>query len=357
MTTALDGPDLSPALAGLRYLRTVDRSLLHRSSLSEVFLTDARRVGERRYLAAAQLPPSHAYYTDHALRVPAPDPLLLLEVVRQAETYGGHAYFAVPATTKFILRSWTVRLPGLLAAGATGSDAVALDVRTGGRRGLPGRLRALTYDTAVYLGGVAVGEVVIDVGYLSGESYRQLRVDRRGGAAPPSSVDMAVPAPGVPARLVGRGNQANVVLAEAEVDAEHAVAALRVPVDNRSMFDHAQDHVPGMVLMEAARQLCLLAGEDYFAASPARTAVVGFDFSFSRYAELDASTAITLFRPTNAEPVLAAALPDVRTYPVQFAQHGEAIAVGTMSTATFTTAALAGPAITAVPVVAPGAGR
>ncbi|WP_051385665.1 AfsA-related hotdog domain-containing protein [Actinokineospora inagensis] len=334
MTTALDGPDLSTALAGLSYLRTVDRSLLHRRSLSEVFLTDATPAGADRYLAAAQLPPAHAYYTDHALRVPVPDPLLLLESARQAETYGGHAFFAVPDSTKFILRSWRVRLPGLLTAAATGSDAVAMDVRTSGHRGRPGRLRALTYDSAVFLGGVPVGAVTIDVGYLTGESYRQLRLDRRDGVAPPSSSDIQVPPPGVPARAVGRSDQANVVLAEAKVDDEHAVAALRVPVDNRSMFDHAQDHVPGMVLMEAARQLCLLAGDDYFAASPARTTVAGFDFSFSRYAELDAPTTVTLFRPGPADPELSAALPAVRTYPVEFAQHGEAIAVGTMSTTT-----------------------
>lgn len=335
MTNVLD--ELNPDLTGLRYSRTVDRSLVHREALSEVFLTDARRVDGSSYLAGAQLPPSHAYYTDHALRLPVPDPLLLLEACRQAETYGAHAYFGVARTTKFILRSWRMSLPGLLAAaGRPLPDAVALHVRTSGGRGAPGRLRALTYDTAVVIGGRRVGDVSIDVGYLSAETYGQVRAHQRGGVRPPLSLDLAPGRGGVPAHWVGRSHPANVVLADAEVGEEAAVAALRVPVDNPSMFDHAQDHVPGMVLMEAARQLCLLAGSEYFAASPTRTTVAGFDFSFSRYAELDSPITVTARYPDPGEPdaVLAAALPGVRTYPVVFEQDGDAIAVGTVTTTT-----------------------
>lgn len=92
-------PRSVPSRAGtLNFTRTVDRSLIHRWALSEVFLTDARSVDESEYLAAAQLPPWHAYYSERFSRLGAPDPLLLLECARQAETYGGHAFVGAPRT-------------------------------------------------------------------------------------------------------------------------------------------------------------------------------------------------------------------------------------------------------------------
>ena len=46
----------------LSFAFTVDRSLVHRDSLGEVFVTDLRKYGDdAHYAAAAQLPRSHAY--------------------------------------------------------------------------------------------------------------------------------------------------------------------------------------------------------------------------------------------------------------------------------------------------------
>lgn len=83
-TTTLSLDDLTPEDAELTYTRTVDRALVHRDSLGEVFLTDLRPLGDTCYAAAAQLPRSHAYYGDHLLRPSAYDPVLLLEACRQS---------------------------------------------------------------------------------------------------------------------------------------------------------------------------------------------------------------------------------------------------------------------------------
>ncbi|WOT40112.1 AfsA-related hotdog domain-containing protein [Streptomyces coeruleorubidus] len=54
-----------------------------------------------------------------------------------------------------------------------------------------------------------------------------------------------------------------------------------------SLFDHAQDHVPGMVLMEAGRQTALLTAEELFGAPAASWSLTGLEASFGAYAELD----------------------------------------------------------------------
>ncbi|WP_051342484.1 AfsA-related hotdog domain-containing protein [Pseudonocardia spinosispora] len=328
--TAL-GQDADRGFGELTFVRTVDRSLLHRSSLSEVFLTDSRAIDSGRYLAGAQLPSAHGYYTDSLLRVGLPDPLLLLECSRQAETYGGHAHFGVPRDTKFILRRWAVDLPGLLDAVGTPPRELALSVNTSDRRGGLGRqLRGLTYHVDLHLEGVELGRVSIEVGYLPSDTYRDLRVARRG-SPPPASDELAPPAAAgrVAPHLVGRANPDNVVLTDAVFDRDRVTARVRVPVTNRSMFDHAQDHLPGMVLTESARQLGLLAGTEFWGTPPSATTLIGLDATFTDYAELDAPITLTMRREPVAGPepdFRCQRLPGARTNLMTFEQGGMVIA-------------------------------
>ncbi|MEU8581342.1 ScbA/BarX family gamma-butyrolactone biosynthesis protein [Streptomyces abikoensis] len=328
----------------LEFTRTVDRSLLHRWALSEVFLTDARRVNESTYLAAAQLPPSHIYYTEGCSRLGVPDPLLLLECCRQAETYGGHAFFGVPRDSKFLLRSWSMSLPGLLTAPVTDRPGeLAMRVRTTNRRGAAGDVRRLTYEVEMELSRHRLGTVRIDVGYIPGEVYAMVRERGRGRPLTPFA-DVPRTGSRLAPSLVGRTDPANVVLGDVRTGPDGASASLRVPVDNRSMFDHAQDHVPGMVLMEAARQLCLFTASELHGASTPRTTVAGFDFSFTRYAELDSPTTVHVRKsePYGHVDELGAALPEPRTFHVEFEQDGEVIASGRTHTTTSRAYAAAG---------------
>lgn len=326
----------------LTFVRTVDRSVLHRNCLSEVFLTDSRPVNASSYLAAAQLPAAHCYYTDHLLRVPLPDPLLLLECSRQAETYGGHAYFNAPRDTKFILLRWSVDLPGLIGTAVIlPPQKLFLSITTSDRRGGVGRrLRGLTYHVDLHFERVKLGRVTIEVGYQPAEIYQEVRAMRRG-SFPPTSDEILLPPEGmrVAPHLVGRSNPDNVLLTDVVVERDRAVARIRIPVTNRSMFDHSQDHLPGMVLTESARQLCLLAGNDFCGASPTRTTLVGLDASFTDYAELDAPITAIMHR----EPIVGRKpdlrcreLAGARTNVVTFEQRGATIASAAITMLTLT---------------------
>src|SRR5690606_21766651 len=87
--------------------------------------------------------------------------------------------------------------------------------------------------------------------------YRRLR----GPATPPPAEAMAAaitPPKALNPHLVGRALESEVVLAADETGPGHGREVsgrrLRVPTNNPWLFDHPVDHVPGMLLMEAARQ-------------------------------------------------------------------------------------------------------
>lgn len=277
-------------LTDLEFLRTVDRRMLHRSALSEVFLTSASAVDEHRFVAGAQLPPAHAYYTDHLTHDRTPDPLLLLECCRQAETYGAHAFHQVPRDAKFVLRSWSWEQHDSAVAPPAGPAELTMDVTTANPQLRDGELRGLEYRMELSLGGAPLGVVRMAASYLPARLYQPLRTGGRGSLPPLSDSPRFRPERRAAApRKVGRTRLENVVLAALRVGASEAEARLRVLTDHPSMFDHALDHVPGMVAMEAARQLALAAAGDP-RDTDGRLRVLALYGEFQRYIELDAGT-------------------------------------------------------------------
>lgn len=293
MSTTQDRAAVPPPWPRLPLGGRVDRSLIHRRNPGEAFLVNAMRTGPDRFTAAALLPPAHPHYGEHTGPSRALDPLLLLECARQAETYAAHTMFGVERGAHFVLRAWSAQFDAV-PPGADGAPGeLLLTARTSSPRMVGDRLRGLDFDFELLAAGTRVGRVWMDVGYVSAAAYPVLR--GRGRVGPPPSSDALVPAAGRPAApdRVGRLRPTDVVLLDVVSGARACTARLRVPVENPSLFDHAQDHVPAMVLMEAARQLAVLVVGERVGAGPERTRLAALDATFERYAELDGPVLLT----------------------------------------------------------------
>ncbi|RMI30483.1 AfsA-related hotdog domain-containing protein [Streptomyces triticirhizae] len=289
----------------LDYTRTVDRLLVHRDALSEVFLTDLRHIDETSYAAAAQLPRSHAYYGDHLLRPAHFDPLLVLEACRQATLAGAHRFFGAAESDKFILTHLGLRLtrPWLLAVG-TAPLPLALRVRVTNRRERDGRTTGLDHTAELTVGGEVVGEAEVGLRFRTPTDYLTLRLGNRDGRPLPSSASYPgiVPAGCAPAHLAGRSAPENAVLLDPAATGTGITAGLRVPVGHPSMFDHPQDHLPGMVIVEGARQLALYAGQETHGLAVTKAYPTEVLARFERFGELEEETTLhaTVGRPTQA---------------------------------------------------------
>jgi hypothetical protein len=279
--------------AKLNYDRTVERSLVHRAAVGEVFVTDLRTLDRGRYLAGAQLPLSHGYYSDHRLRPPLFDTLLLLESCRQASIYGAHRTLGVPVDTTMMVSNWSIELDAAACPAADRKPGeLGLVDTVQARRGPRGDVRGLRFDLDLWMARRQVGRAHIEVGCTTTGQYAQLRHLQRGDD-PPRTADLASQdahgdAEPLSPELVGRFNPANVVIVDPVRDGSAISARLAPRFDNPSLFDHSYDHYPAMVLMEAARQLSLLAVDDGTGAAAQRTVAAGFTAGFERFAELDA---------------------------------------------------------------------
>jgi|GEM_PF-487667 len=339
------------ALRSLTVDRTVDRVFVHRRALSEVLLTDARQVDRDRFVAAAQLPRGHFYYGDHTGDQSVLDPVLLFEVCRQAGLYASHCYEGVSQRCKFILThldferhhaARAVELPCRLVVEATVVD----------RRWWQNQVSGIDLELALAVPDGPVGVVRLGLRYRSPDAYLAMRLRSRDGRAlestesfRPSHVQSLV-AP----RKVGRHRRENVIIGDLSADGRgHDLrGVLRVPAGHPSMFDHAQDHIPGMVLTEAARQLALYAAAEEYGWPATRTYVDRMQATFQRFGELEPDTVLrasTGGPPTSwrLEPELAArraagraALDLVDGIPVsvEITQHGEPICTASAVVAT-----------------------
>lgn len=299
-TTTFAPVDASPvATTGLCFDRTVDRTLVHRRNLAEVFLTDIQHIGRAVFTAAAQLPMVHPYYTDRIGEPRQPDALLLLECCRQAETLAAHTVLGLGPDTRFVLKDWSMELTGAPVRAQPGFPvelAIVAELSEPVMRGK--EARGMTYEMTMLVDDVHVGTTRLRVGYLPPMLYAALRHQRRGTPPPTSDGYITGETEALAPLRVGRTDPRNVVLTEPRTDGEVTTATLAAPVGHPSMFDHPLDHVPGMVLTEAARQLALLA------TGRPDAELVSLQATFHHHTELDTPVTLTGKRSTSDSVVV-----------------------------------------------------
>ncbi len=279
----------------LGFARTIDRSFVHRESLAEVFVTDTQPLGADAHAAAAQLPRSHAYFGDHLLQPRLYDPVLLLEACRQMGLAIAHTHYGVPFDHKFVLTTLSVDIthPDRLRVGASPCPLTAL-CSIGNKKVRDGRVRGYDARFRLFVSGAEVGTASVGLRFKDADGYHALRMGNRNGRPFGTTDTVAFPLVGeVPAPyLVGRSSADNVVLAGLTGEGDGVGASLRVLPHHPSLFDHPQDHLPGMVLVEAARQAALNSVLEGWGMSPAKAFPFRMEAEFVRFGELEPRTDI-----------------------------------------------------------------
>ncbi|WP_219666395.1 ScbA/BarX family gamma-butyrolactone biosynthesis protein [Streptomyces bambusae] len=269
---AFGGPAEPPATV----TTTVPREYVHKAALAEVLLTGWHRTDDDAFTVTAQWPRSHSFYRSrHGVH----DPMLFAETVRQIFPLLSHAAYTVPFGHHLIWEHFSYRTdPGTegMRAGLLPAEVTLYvdchDVVQ--RRGV---LSALSLHVEARRDGVRLGSAETRFTSHAPAIYRRLRgayADKEAALA------AAVPVPlPIPAHRVGHKLRENVVLAATRSARRWQ---LRVDPYHPVLFDHPVDHVPGALLLEAARQAA------HVVSGPLPTVATSMDTRFTRFAELDA---------------------------------------------------------------------
>ncbi|MFD6278083.1 ScbA/BarX family gamma-butyrolactone biosynthesis protein [Streptomyces sp. NPDC060209] len=266
----------SPALSGYGSLTsTVPKELVHRAAVAEVLLTGWERHADTRFAITAQWPRGHSFFTPVNGNY---DPLMATETIRQVGSLLAHAEFAVPVGHQFLMHDLEVAVHpqylGLEAVPASLDIEVTYTEVKQRRQGHAGA----RYEAIVRRDGHVVATGGAAYTCVSPDVYQRVRGSRLSDGRPP--IRLTAP---VSPQSVGRMSPTDVVLSPlGEADRWQ----LRVDTRHPILFDHPVDHIPGMVLMEAARQATVaILNRSSLNKSPLLpTRLVS---RFQRYAELD----------------------------------------------------------------------
>lgn len=249
----------------------IPKALVHRPSFSDVLPTGRSRTSETEFRVGVRWPAQHEFYSPASRG--SHDSLLVAETMRQSAIYLAHTEFGVPLGHHFVM--WGLRYlinPRQLVIQP--DDAVDVQVRCSEIRRTGSRFGGMHCELTINRGS---GTVAVGGGRITCTTpavYRRLRGER------PSTADtLPAAAPPVPARTVGRASEDDVFLSPTP---DPLRWRLRVNPAHPTLFARANDHVPGMMLLEAARQASHAAvGADDWV-------VLSSSIEFYRYAELDA---------------------------------------------------------------------
>ncbi|WP_079248705.1 ScbA/BarX family gamma-butyrolactone biosynthesis protein [Streptomyces sp. MJM1172] len=251
---------------------TVPREYVHRSSVAEVFLTGYKRIDDNVFLIGGQWPRAHTFFTSVDGR--SHDPVQAAETLRQAGLLLCHSEYGVPLKHKMLL--WTLDFTADPSQLRIGTSPTELEILATCRDFVwKGNKFSGVLEVTIRCDGRDAASGTATFSCVSSAVYRRLR----GEAGFESALRPLPRQTPVPTAEAGRLLAADVVLAPADRPGRWLLSPdLGHPI----LFEHANDHHPGMVLVEAARQAAYATLAD-----PAFTPT-GIETAFRSYAEFDA---------------------------------------------------------------------
>ncbi|MFL6123918.1 ScbA/BarX family gamma-butyrolactone biosynthesis protein [Actinophytocola sp.] len=245
------------------------RELVHKKAVGEVLLTGAATPRPDVFTVFAKWPRRHRFY--HPDPTGLPDPLLFVETVRQAGIYLSHRYYQVPLDFRFVfqeLTDLTVDHPAPAAHGPVTATTYCRPTTAS-----HGRFAA-SMDVVLSAGSERLGRASVRWIALRDAAYQRIRGRRERSATAPNTGRLLRPAE------VGRLRDRDVLLLD---DSDSGGWRLRLDERHPYYFDHPTDHVPGMVLLEAFRQV----GWCTAARILPTVRLIGLSTGFRSFCELD----------------------------------------------------------------------
>ncbi|WP_411112147.1 ScbA/BarX family gamma-butyrolactone biosynthesis protein [Streptomyces sp. c-19] len=239
---------------------TVPQEYVHLRETDAILVTNWSVLGSDRYAVTARWPEGGTYGGSV--------PLLLTQTIRQSALLIVHAELAVPVSAQTLIEwmDFNVSTDFYDPKNKPDNLFILLTFK-------PNNPRSSRIELSILSEGRLVAESLLDYSWIAPGAYRRLRGEH-GDVAWGESVP---PAP-VPPHAVGRAAGHEVLLAPSGLPNRWQ---LRTDVTNRALYDHRVDHVPGLVLIEAAYQAT------HAVTGPGRPPVRVMS-TFDRYVEFDA---------------------------------------------------------------------
>ncbi|WP_072752817.1 AfsA-related hotdog domain-containing protein [Rhodococcus maanshanensis] len=272
-----------------------------------------------------RLPRNHSYFSDHRGTAATYDPMLLIEVFRQVAIYYAHTFAGADRSQKFIFGSADFEIidrETFRIGTCPGHCTIIAEVVNEKTR--DGVVTGLTLEMTAYIEGKVAAREAMAYQWMPAEVWTRIRCRGRNSLGLPDmhEIPNATPVARMRPGAVGRHNPRNAILANPTFDTAEISAVTVIDTNHPSLFDHALDHVPGMLQFEAARQIAMAAANASLGLDTNRMVMHQLEISFEKFGEFELETiahAVVETDPDGKGAVIAA---------IRITQGDEAIATG-----------------------------
>ncbi|MDG2918311.1 AfsA-related hotdog domain-containing protein [Bisgaard Taxon 10/6] len=213
----------------------------HKLNDSEVFIEKILRVSDKIFQSDCLVINDHPFYSDFNASVGFINPLYLLECARQIETYLSHKEFGIYLDSKFLLRKWSIKY---YITPLEDSDKIKANIFTNKKATRNEFNIIFTKDDRI------ISEIKINVTYVSSACYKLIRKHIQTS---PQKIELKE---NLNPECVCYNSPDNVILTRLHDTVPYISTIININKNNKSFNDHEQDHITGMNLTEAAKQLC-----------------------------------------------------------------------------------------------------
>jgi hypothetical protein len=293
----------------LDFVQTISRDLAHKRRVENVYLTSMARISENEFACGAYVPQANGYLNQ--IRSGPNDVVLaLIEIGRQIGIALCHAYLGVDRSDVFILD--TLRFD--IFSPYYSVDWVKDDLLTARmtienrRMRAEGSLSGVCATIDFHSGDSLVCRLHSDWSIHPLESGRRLREISRvrnlrsanptGSGAPPFDGFKIQPIFSVTRPLLHRDLWVS-------FNGVKFAALLQIDTENLFFFDHQNDHVPGMLIIEGMRELAIDVAMRFPHKGETQPRLLCIDTIFKQFAELDYPVMLVAeIKPEASDPTM-----------------------------------------------------
>jgi 2-oxo-3-(phosphooxy)propyl 3-oxoalkanoate synthase len=294
--TTTAGSAMEHVLGKVQFKQTIPRQLTHKRRLENVYVTSLDRISNSEFICGAFVPLANMYLNEMRSR-PGDVALAIIEIGRQAGIAVCHEFLGVAPGDAFILDDVGFSTgPGYANTDWSADNTLAIKMLVANTpNGELDRREALRSQSQCFINGECVCTLAVAGMIQTAERYQRLRKlmqarRLRGGKTQATPFEGIWLKTGLPAKRSVLGDV---------VWMSHGgnlfAATLQVDRGNQFFFDHENDHVPGMLILEGMRELAADVALRFSQPDPrtpgqARSSLLAddIDISFKNFAELDA---------------------------------------------------------------------
>ncbi|SIO95904.1 AfsA-related hotdog domain-containing protein [Vibrio spartinae] len=229
--------------------------LTHICNDRQIYIQNIKSTDTNTFEFTIKNPLSHFHFNDFYWSQDRIDPLYLLECCRQAETFIAHKYFNVGFEEKFIFNCFSLSLREqnslLLLKHGEIKGCIYSEMSTNACT----RMRNNVYVFTIFVSNIEVCAITLSASYLKKHVYQKIRNLNFLRKNLEFNLD-----DNVNCKLVGYMNQLNSIISLNNKNK----ASIVINKNNPIYFDHKQDHITGMNIVEGCRQFSFYCVKDKF---------------------------------------------------------------------------------------------